>query len=60
MNNLFRFTGIIVVLVAAIFLVLAVAGVLSSSELWKNLTKVAELAGILAVCSALVMLLAKK
>jgi hypothetical protein len=60
MNNLLRFTGIVIVLIVASMLILAVAGVLSSSELWKNLVKVAELTAILVVASAAVMLLAKK
>ncbi len=60
MNNLIRFTGILVVLLAASLLVLAVGGVLSSTQLWHNLTKVVELAGILFAACALVMVFTKK
>ena len=60
MSNLLRFTGISFVLIAATMLVLAIGGVLSSSELWHNLAKVAELVGTLLVACALVMFLAKK
>jgi hypothetical protein len=60
MNNLIRFTGIVVVLVVASLLVLAVGGVLSSSALWHSVLKVVELAGILCVCAAAILFLSKR
>lgn len=60
MSSLIRFTGIIVVLILATLGILAVAGVLSSTEFWHNVAKVAELSGIIFVACGLVMVLAKK
>ena len=60
MNNLVRFTVITVVVIAAGLGVLAVGGALSSSELWKNLTKVLELAGIMIAASGIILFVSKK
>lgn len=60
MSNLIRFVGIIVVLILAALLMLAVGGVLSSTQLWHNATKVVELAAIVLVASAIVLLFTKK
>jgi hypothetical protein len=60
MSNLVRFIGITLVLAVATLLTLAVGGALSSEELWDNLVKILQLAGILLVGSALIMLISKK
>jgi hypothetical protein len=59
MNQLLRFTGICVVLIAGTLGILAVGGALSSSELWHNLVKVAELAGVIFVSLAAILLIVK-
>jgi len=60
MNNLIRFTLIILALVVSLFLILAISGALSSSDLMKNLTKVAEYFAVLFVTAGVVMVLTKK
>lgn len=59
-NSLIRFTIIAVVSTVSVMLILGVAGVLSSSEIWSNATKVVEIAGILLVGSALILFVSKK
>ena len=60
MSNVFRFVGIALVLIFSALLMLAVGGVLSSTELWHNMAKVAELAGIIIAGSVLILLISKK
>ena len=60
MNNLIRFTLIILALVVSLFLILAISGALSSSDLMKNLTKVADYFAVLFVTAGVVMVLTKK
>ncbi len=59
MNNVIRFTGIVIILVVATLSVLAVGGVLSSTQLWHNVVKVATLGGILLVTAGGILLLSK-
>lgn len=60
MVNLFRFVAIVVVLIVAILASLAVAGVLTSDQLWNNVSKVAQLAGIVLVAFGAVLLISNK
>ena len=60
MVNLFRFVAIVFVLVFAMLASLAVAGVLTSDQLWTNVSKVAQLAGIALVSMGAVMLISNK
>jgi hypothetical protein len=59
-SDILRFVLIFVVIVVAILLCLAVAGVLSSDEVLNSVKKVGLLAGIVFVASGLVTLIAKK
>ena len=60
MVHVFRFTAIVVILIAAVLASLAVVGVLTSSELWNNLAKVAQLAGVVLVACAAVLAVSHK
>lgn len=60
MQNLVRFTLILLVLIAAVLLCLLVAGVLSSQELWENFSTVFKITAIIFVASAVVLLISKK
>ena len=60
MSTLLRFVTILVVLILAGLGVLAVAGALSSDQLFENALKVVELAAIVLVASAAVMFVSKK
>jgi Mn2+/Fe2+ NRAMP family transporter len=57
--TILRFVAIFVIIIVAILLGLAVGGVLSSSQVWNSVQKVAELAAIVFVASGLVTLIAK-
>jgi uncharacterized membrane protein len=60
MNNLVRFTVVVLIVFVAILLTLAVAGVMSSKELWNNMATIAKLVAIFFGASALIMLVANK
>ncbi len=60
MQNLVRFTLIILVIFAAMLLTLFVGGVLESDELWSNFSKVLQFVGIFFVASAAILLLVRK
>lgn len=60
MINLFRFVTIITVLVVAVLASLAVGGVLTSEQLWSNVSKIAQLAGIVLVAFGAVLLISNK
>lgn len=58
MNNLVRFTLIILVVFIALLSTLAVTDVISSDELWDNMAMVLKLMGIFFGASVLILLLA--
>lgn len=60
MQQLIKFTLILIVLLTAGLLTLLVAGVLDSSELWNNLSTVLKFAAIGFGASAIILLIAKK
>lgn len=60
MKNLINFTLILLVVVAALLLTLAVAGVFDSKDLWDNFATVLKFVGIGFGASAAIMLIAKR
>lgn len=60
MQNLIRFTLILLVVIAAVLLTLAVAGVLSSTELKDNMLLVGKITAIVFAASAIILLVSKK
>jgi hypothetical protein len=60
MKQLVKFTGILLVIIAALLLTLLVAGVFDSSELWDNAATILKFVLIGFGASALIMLIAKK
>ncbi len=60
MQNLVKFTLILLVVVIATLLTLAVAGVLSGTQLRDNVLMLAKIVGIVFAASALILVISKK
>lgn len=60
MQNLVKFTLILLVVVIATLLTLAVAGVLSGTQLRDNVLMLAKIVGIVFGASALILVISKK
>lgn len=60
MQNLIKFTLILLVLIVAMLVTLAITGVLSSTELKDNMFLVGKITLVVFVASAVILLISKK